>query len=334
MADELPPVPEGPPPAPAAPPPPPAGRSRVILLSLALLYASSLGAAYVLSMRKTPSKGDGMTLLKSKTPKIGWIRISGPIYDSDSSGFIATGVRAWVKDLRKFAERDEVKAIVLEINSPGGSVGAIQEVHSHVRRVRAESKKPIIAVMGDVAASGGYYIAAACDKIVAHPGTITGSIGVIFQTSNLETLMGKIGVEFGNIKSGKHKDIGSPFRPMTPEERKLLQSMIDDAYAQFLKAVSEGRKIPEEKLTDIADGRIFTGRQALESGLVDKLGDSYDAKMLAGELGGIKGEPKVVGADEPFEDLLRLLEGRSGGSWLSRAAAATNPGLAYLWKGF
>jgi protease IV len=316
-------------------PRPPEPRRR-LAPAIALLYLASLAAAYLVSERRAPSAdGAGLSLLKSKPNKIGWVRIHGPIFESDGRGLFPTGIRAWVQDIHELGERDDVKAIVLDISSPGGSVGAVQEVYSEIERVRKEKKKPFVAVMGDVAASGGYYLAAACDKIVAHPGTITGSIGVIFETGNVEGLLKKIGVSVNPIKSGLHKDIGSPTRTMTPEERELLQGVIDDAYHQFFAAVKDGRKLSEEKLQGLADGRIFTGQQAVGLGLVDQLGDSRDAAKLAGTLGGIKGEPEILENEDSFEGLRRLLDSKTEApSLLSELGGSLAPRLEYRWAGY
>jgi protease-4 len=220
----------------------------------------------------------------STEDRIALIRIEGVIVDS----------QATVGELKKFGENPSIKAIVLRIDTPGGGVVPSQEIHDAVKRVRNKSNKAVIASMGSVAASGGYYIAAATDRIVANPGTLTGSIGVIMETANLEGLLQKIGVEGVIIKSGKYKDVGSPLRKMSAEERGLLQAVMDDVHKQFIEAVAEGRSLELRAAQVLADGRIFTGRQAKEAKLVDELGDLEDAIQLAAEVVGIEGEPKVV----------------------------------------
>src|SRR6185436_16569611 len=157
------------------------------------------------------------------------------------------------------------------INSPGGSVGAVQEVYDEILRLKKSGKKVVVS-MGDVAASGGYYVACAADKIYANPGTLTGSIGVIFETGNVQSLLKKIGVKVQPIKSAEHKDIGSPFKTMSVQERQILQSIIDDAYGQFVRAIVDGRQMQKEKVLRLADGRIYSGAQAKSEGLVDELG--------------------------------------------------------------
>ena len=205
---------------------------------------------------------------------------------------VITSSRGIVEQIEKLKEDGDVKAIILRINSPGGGVGPSQEIYREV--LRAKEKKKIIASMESVAASGGYYVACASDIIVANPGTITGSIGVVMEFSNVEDLLKKIGLRSYVIKSGKHKDIGSPLREMTSEEKVILQSVIDSVHSQFVRAVAEGRNMEEGKVRQIADGRIFSGEQAKELGLVDRLGSLQDAIEMAAEMIGIEGKPVVV----------------------------------------
>lgn len=216
--------------------------------------------------------------------RIAVIRVEGVILDAQET----------VGELRKFSENPYVKAIVLRIDSPGGGVVPSQEIHDAVKRVRAKTNKAVIASLGSVAASGGYYIAAETDRIVANPGTLTGSIGVIMETANVEGLLQKIGVEGVVIKSGKYKDVGSPLRKMNEEERALLQNVMDDVHTQFIEAVADGRAIEFREAQALADGRIFTGRQAKDVQLVDEIGDLEDAIQLAANVVGIEGEPRVV----------------------------------------
>jgi protease-4 len=194
--------------------------------------------------------------------------------------------------------------VVLRVNSPGGGVAPAQEIYDEVIKLKEEKK--VVVSMGAVAASGGYYIASPADKIVANPGTITGSIGVIMELPNIEGLMEKIGVKTEVIKSGKHKDIASAFRSMTEEEKKILENLLSDVHEQFIIAVSDSRGMDYDVIKKIADGRIFTGKKAKELGLVDDLGNLQYAIQLAGELSGIKGEPRVVSKKDKlsFWDLL------------------------------
>jgi protease IV len=222
--------------------------------------------------------------------KVAVIRVEGPILDSHQT----------IKELKAFAEDPLVRAIVVRIDSPGGGVAPSQEIYNAVRRVRKENNKTVVASMGTVAASGGYYIAVATDRILANPGTLTGSIGVIMQMANFEELLEKIGVKNVVVKSGKFKDVGSPFRPMQEEDRQVLQSLMDQVHRQFIDAVADGRSLDSAEVEPLADGRVFTGQQAKSLLLVDEIGDLQDAIRLAGELGGIQGEPRVIEPQKPF----------------------------------
>lgn len=210
-----------------------------------------------------------------------------------------------IEQLKKFAKDDSVKAIVVRLNTPGGGVGPSQEIYAEVKKIRG--KKVIVASMGALAASGGYYIACAADKIYANPGTITGSIGVVMQFVNVKELIEKIGVKGFVVKSGDFKDIGSPVREMNPRERALLQSVIDNVHSQFVNAVAEGRGLERAEVQAIADGRIFSGAQAKELGLVDVLGNLEDAVAEAGKMAKIEGEPRVVTPPKKKFSILELL---------------------------
>jgi protease-4 len=220
----------------------------------------------------------------SMEDRVGLIRIEGVILDSQST----------IGELKRFGENPAIKAIVLRIDSPGGGVVPSQEIHDAVQRVRNKNNKAVIASMGSVAASGGYYIAVATDRIMANSGTLTGSIGVIMEMANVEGLLKKIGVEGVVIKSGRFKDVGSPLRKMSDEEHELLQSVMDDVHKQFIEAVAAGRGLDVTVVQALADGRIFTGRQAKDSKLVDELGDLDAAIQLAADVAGIEGVPKVI----------------------------------------
>jgi protease-4 len=223
--------------------------------------------------------------------KVGVIEMTGVI----------TSATDILEDLRDFREDSAIKAIVLRIDSPGGSVAPSQEIHEAVKKTA--ELKPVVVSMGSVTASGGYYIAVAGQQIVANPGTLTGSIGVIMEFANYEELLKKIGWQNIVVKSGRFKDIGSPNRPMSDADRQLLQTMIDDVQSQFVSAVAQGRHLSLEKVREVADGRIMTGRQALAAGLVDKLGGLETAIDLAAELAGID-DPKVVYPPEPPPKLI------------------------------
>jgi protease-4 len=218
-------------------------------------------------------------------------------------------VQPVIEQLVKFTRDDSVKAVVFRIESPGGGVSPSQELYREIQRTA--EKKPVVASMGSVAASGGYYIASGGRKIYANPGTITGSIGVIAQFTNLEELFKKIGFRMEVVKSGAYKDVGNPGRAMTPEEREYLQKLLDSVHQQFIRDVARGRRMPEEKVREIADGRIFTGEQAKGLGLVDELGGLNDAINAAAKMAGITGEPKLVYPEKKKISLLDYLIDRS-----------------------
>lgn len=239
-----------------------------------------------------------LTLLQRKIPlgsRIALVRIEGPILDS----------RDIVDELKEYAKDQSIKAIVLRIDSPGGAVAPSQEIYEEVKKAAAAKK--VVVSMGSIAASGGYYIAAPADLIVANPGTLTGSIGVIMEIPNLEGLMTKIGITTEVIKSGKHKDMASAFRKMGVEERELLQGVMDNVHEQFIKAVSTGRKLRIEDVRVIADGRIFSGEQAKAQRLIDELGTLEDTIMRTAQLAGISGEPDLVEKKEKTT-LMELLK--------------------------
>lgn len=265
-----------------------------IFLSLSAISLFIFIAAYVITV------GLGNFPI-SVGEKIAVVKIEGVILDSKDI----------IEELREHRENKSVKAILLRIDSPGGAVAPSQEIYTEVLNIRDEGKKKIVTSMGSVAASGGYYIASASDRIVANPGSVTGSIGVILELANVSGLMKKVGVESVVIKSGKFKDVGSLFRTMTPEERELLQGVIDDTYDQFVDAVSAGRGINKEDLLPIADGRVFTGRQAKKLGLVDDLGSMQDAIKITADIAGIKGEPDIIQKKKKFSVLERLLKNSS-----------------------
>jgi len=273
-------------------------KNRPVLMIV--VTAAVLGVIFVIMLSVasliTGSKRASATLPVGGGDRVALVKIEGLLVSSEQI----------VNELNDYAEDGSIKAIILRIDSPGGGVVVSQEIYNAVTNAKKEGKK-IIVSMGTVAASGGYYVAAAADKIVANPGTLTGSIGVKMEFANVEKLLEKIGVKGMIVKAGEYKDIGSPFRDMTDQEKKLLQGVIDDVHSQFIEAVAEGRHLPAADVRAIADGRIFTGRQALDLKLVDQMGDLADSIRLAGELAGIKGKPKVVEKKKkiPFLEYLK-----------------------------
>ncbi len=221
------------------------------------------------------------------------IRIDGPIYGGPDTDSILSGSGVTSEQIMKefqTARKDpQAKAILVRINSPGGSTGATQEIAEEMDKIRS-SGKPIIISMGDMCASAGYWLASKGNYIFASPATITGSIGVYMDYTNVEDLMDKLGIKNEKIKSGAHKDILSMYRPMTGEEKEMVQTMVDDIYNQFVQTVADGRKMDENKVRSIADGRILTGKQAQDLGLVDAMGNYYDALSYAASSGGIQSE--------------------------------------------
>lgn len=228
--------------------------------------------AYLVGSDSDPSFGQG----------IGVIELKGVITESEPV----------LKTLVEFRRNKNVKAIILRIDSPGGGVAATQEIYREIERTK--KKKKVIASLGNIAASGGLYIAASANKILANPATVTGSIGVIMQMINVEGLLGKIGFRSVVIKSGRYKDIGSATRTMTEDERAILQGTVDQLHQQFVRDLAKGRALDEEKVSKLADGRIFTGEEALRLGLVDELGNFQDAVNLAVKMAGLVGRVRLI----------------------------------------
>jgi protease-4 len=264
-----------------------------IFTSLVVLFAISVFVARVLHGGKS-----GILLGEG----VGVVEVKGLIVDSKET----------IKRLHDFRDNRKVRAVVLRVDSPGGVVGPTQEIYEEVGKLAA--RKKVVVSMGSVAASGGYYIATPASRIFANPGTVTGSIGVLMKLSNIEGLLGKIGLKSYVLKSGRFKDTGSPVRAMSKEDKAVLQGVIENMHGQFVKAVAEGRKIPVAEVARIADGRIFSGEQALRLKLVDSLGNLQDAVAEAGKMAGIKGEPEMIYPPEKKKLLIEwLMEDALGG---------------------
>ena len=266
----------------------------------------------------------GSTLLpdrwKSPSGEIALVRIQGMLMDSQNI----------VRQLSNYRHNPNVRGIVLRIDSPGGAVAPAQEIYNEIMKLKADHKM-VYASMGTVAASGGYYIACAANYVLANPGTLTGSIAAVMAFSNFEELTDKIGVKPIIIKSGKYKDVGSPLRGMKPEERKLLQSVVDDVHQQFVQAVAKGRGLPVSEVNEIADGRIMTGQQALTLKLVDEMGGLEKTIELLAKKIGVEGRPKVIEEKEktPFFDW--LLQSSLPSRLAATLMPASLPRLQYVW---
>ena len=249
-------------------------------------------------------------------PKIALIHVEGVITAGRGGGLPLgsreAGSEYLIKQLEQARKDENVKGIILRINSPGGSAAGSQEIYDEILRVR-KAKKPVYVSMGDVAASGGYHIAAAANKIYANTATATGSIGVIFETTEFSQLAKRLGIESNVVKSGKFKDMGSPFRPLTPAERQIVQNMINDIFDQFLDAVSTGRNIPKAKVREMATGQVYTGRQAKQLKLVDELGGLQETVAAIGKATGLGSEPKIASYDK--SGLSNLFFGSSLRDW-------------------
>lgn len=271
------------------------------LLGCALLIAGSvviIGLAFLV-VNLALNGGDRLTL-SPLAGRVGLVEIVGEIDDPEP-----------IVDQLDRMERDtSIRAVVIRLDSPGGGVAASQEIYESVKKLRDQGKKPVVASMGGVAASGAYYVACAADSIVANAGTLTGSIGVIMTFPNTEDLFRKVGIRFETIKTGKYKDIGTMWRPMTDDEKKLLQDVLSNVYDQFIDTIVEGRALAREDVLPYADGRIFSGDQAVEYGFVDRLGDLDDSIHLAGEMAGITGQPVVVRKERRRVSFLDLVDSK------------------------
>lgn len=261
----------------------------LIVSVLVVIGAALTGLAFWIGSDTGFLSGDG----------VGVVEIKGVITDAEPT----------LKTLVRFSRAKNIKAVIVRIDSPGGGVAPTQEIYREI--IRTRKTKKVIASLGNVAASGGLYVASATDKILANPATVTGSIGVIMQMINVENLLGKVGFQPVVIKSGRYKDMGSATRTMTDEERALLQGIVDELHRQFVKDVAIGRNLDEEKVIGMADGRIFTGEQALNLGLVDQLGNFEDAVTLAGALGGLEGRFPLIYPEEKKSWWQDILSGKS-----------------------
>ncbi len=282
-------------------------------ISLLIVALFGLGVALV-------GTGEATAWLEGK--KVGVVELSGTIEDP----------LPVLEALRGFARDSKIAAVVFRVDSPGGGVAASQEIYREILRLK--KTKPVVASLGEVAASGGLYVASPCTKIVANPGTLTGSIGVITTLPDLSQLLQKIGVRLQVVKTGRLKATGQIDRPLSPEERAMLQNLSREIYDQFVRDLARARGIPEVRVRSFADGGVFSGARAKELGLVDQLGNYYDAVKLAARLGGIQGRPELVYPEDQEGNWLRRLV-KDGARTLARALAAQlarAPRLQYLYR--
>ena len=290
-----------------------ASRGRTI--AIALTVTAGVVAVFFLTVWVLMSvlEGGGLPLGQ----KVAVVELEGIILQAESV----------VRELNDHRENPTVRAVVIRVNSPGGVVAPTQEIYAAIQRVRKSGKK-VVASLGSVAASGGYYVATAADQIYANPGTLTGSIGVIMQMANLEGLFKKVGVDYVVVKAGQYKDIGNIARPMTPEERRMLQVLLDDVYNQFVDAVAKGRNLDRATVEGFADGRIVSGQQAKQLKMVDELGGLDDAIEAAAKLAGLPPKPRLILPRRRFSifDLLKEHLGLPGtGPLLSGFPAFKTP---------
>jgi protease-4 len=307
-----------------APPPAPPRKSRVGTFVIGALSGCVLViGAFVLLAIFAAAASSGSTDMSFASEKVAVIPIEGEIVEA----------RETLDALKRHAANSSVKAIVIRINSPGGAIAPSQEIYSAIRRTRADSHKPIVASMDSVAASGGYYIAVACDQIVANPGTITGSIGVIMQWFNTKELIQWAKLKPETITSGALKDAGSPYRELTAPERQYFQDIVTQLHSQFVRDVVLGRggKMKREEVVRIADGRVFTGEQALQLKLIDELGSIDDAVRTAGRMAGIQGEPARLWPKRRDGGLLDLLNAGDADALIERVISRRVPQFLYRW---
>jgi len=309
---------------------------------LALMAAALVTGCVTINLLPGPGPLKEVELSGSGSAKVLMLDLSGLISALEEDGFMErpSPVARIKEELTRAADDDRIKAVVLRINSPGGTVTASDVIYHELRAFKEKRKVPIIASIMDVGASGGYYVAAAADKIVAHPSSVTGSVGVIMLTMNARGLLEKVGLEATAVTSGPKKDMGSPFRPMTPEERAIFQSVIDSFYDRFLTVVREGRRfLSADEVRKLADGRIYSGEQAKALGLVDSIGYLDDAIELAKRQSGLK-DARVVAYRRPGEyrpNIYAHLLGRGSG-WTALAGLdlmgmlrGGTPQFMYLW---
>ena len=308
----------------------------IALIAAAVLFPATLYRVAQFGPAPVPAGPWTEELVQGEgSRKIAVVNVQGEIVSASEGGFLGSVEASsgnLVSQLRQAREDDAVSAVILRLNTPGGSVVASDEISREIAAVR-RSGKTVIAAMGEVAASGGYFLAAGANEIVANPSTITGSIGVIMVLLNLQGAAGKLGIRPVVVKSGRLKDIGSPFRRMTREERRLFQRLLDEAHGRFMNVVAQGRRMSIEKVRGLADGRIFSGQQARDVGLVDRLGTFDDAVREAQRLERLD-QARVVEYERPFsfgDFFTGITRIRNPRQEVERSFGVTGPRLAYLY---
>jgi protease-4 len=290
-------------------------KKRGLLIVLVVLFLFTLSMVMSLFWKNHHRPAKAKHLLASA--KVGVVEIRGVILD----------VKEILEEIKTFRDDASIKAIVLRIESPGGGVGPSQEIYQEIRQTIA--KKPVVASMGGIAASGGYYVASAANHIVANPGTLTGSIGVIVRFGNFSGLFDKVGYEMVTLKSGQFKDVGNQSRKMTPEEEAITQKLIDEVHQQFIQDVVKARNLPEDEVRQVADGRVLTGALAKQLGLIDELGNFRNAVKVAGRLGNISEDPEIVYAEKKKRTVADFLFGTEVSQQLSQYLAESSQPLRY-----
>jgi protease-4 len=267
-------------------------KKYVDYLILVLFFISVVMGLIIIFRSSMEKESSSQKYIKDK---IAVVELVGEIYFRDStSSFIKKDVEYYVTKLTNLFKRKDVKGIVLKINSPGGSVAAVQRLYHQIIKLKSQYNKPVVCYVSELCASGGYYVASACDKIVSCEGGVIGSVGVLLQVGNISGLLKKIGVNIEVIKSSKYKDVGSMFREMLPEERQMFESLVNTAYEQFISAIIEGRKLSREEVMKFADGRVFIAPQAVELKMIDGIGDEEDAIEEVKKLAKIKGSVEIL----------------------------------------